>query len=67
MPEVNGEARNTPLVAEYITEYITLLKVVNTGFLHNPLIPFTRVRKYWLFIAIKSSGYKKQVKMSGYL
>lgn len=62
MPEVSCKPRNTPLVVEHIT----LLKVVNTGFLHNPLIPFTRLRKYWLFVAIKSSGYKKQVKMSGY-
>lgn len=62
-PEVSGRPQNTPLAVEHIT----LSKVVNTGFLHNYLIPFTRLRKYWLFIAIKGHDCKKQVKVSGYI
>ena len=63
MPEVSGRPWNTPLAVEHIT----LLKLVNIGFLHNYLIPFTRLRKYWLFVAIKGLDCKKQVKVSGYL
>lgn len=63
MPEVSGRPRNTPLAVEHIT----LLKVVNTGFLHNYLISFTTLRKYWLFIAIKDLDCKKQARVSGYL
>lgn len=62
MPEVSGRPQNTPLAVEHIT----LSNVVNTGFLHNYLIPFTRPRKYWLFIAIKGPDCKKQVKVPGY-
>lgn len=61
-PEVSGRPQSTPLAVERIT----LSNVVNTGFLHNYLIPFTRLRKYWLFIAIKGPDCKKQVKVSGY-
>lgn len=63
MPEVSGRSQNTPLAVEHIT----LSNVVNTGFLHNYLIPFARLKKYWLFIAIKGPDCKKQVKVSGYL
>jgi len=42
MPEVIGRPRYTPL----LVERISLLKLVNTSFLHNYLIPFTRLRKY---------------------
>lgn len=63
MPEVSGRPQNTLLAVEHIT----LLKVINTGFLHNYLILFTRLRKYWLFVAVKGPYCKKQVKVSGYL
>lgn len=62
MPKVSGRPQNTPLVVKHIT----LSNVVNRGFLHNYVIPFTRLRKYWLFIAIKGPDCKKQVKVSGY-
>lgn len=62
MPEVSGRLQNTPLAVDHIT----LSNVVNAGFLHNYLILFTRLRKYWLFIAIKGPDCKKQVKASQY-